>query len=256
MAGTFTDRVEKVYAEKTEGLWRKTRIVLALFVVYVLVLFSPFVKFYPTNIHGLERLATEDVLSLATLSADASIFELPFEDIKTTLELHPLVEEARWVYGLEGLSLEITERRIVARYCTSTCSEPSDYLYLAKGPDEGYVTLSLQNEIPTVPLVTTTVWNDALASALWTLTPSQVALITDILPTEDTPLFENDVRLKLSHITPYIYVSTGELPVLMQPSIYQQLITSVDSLTEQPASLLCGINENNVLVCVKSSFTN
>lgn len=256
MAGTFTDRVEKLYADKNEGLWRKTRIVLALLVVYVLVLFSPFVKFYPTNIHGLERLNRDDIISLATLSADASIFELPFEDIKTTLELHPLVEEAKWVYGLEGLSLEITERRLVARYCTSTCVNDSDYLYLAKGPDEGYVTLALQAQFPIVPVVTSTIWNDAIASALWTLTSDQLAQITAILPTHDTPLFANDVRLQLDDITPFVYVSTGELPLLMQPAIYQQLITAVDSLTVQPASLLCGINENNVLVCVESSFTN
>lgn len=256
MAGTFADRVEKAHAEQHERLWRKTRTVLALLVVYVLILFSPFVKFYPTNIHGLERLTTDEILELGSISDNSSIFELPLEEITVSLKQHPLVDDAYWSYSLEGLSLELIERRLVAKTCLGTCVTPANYLYYAKGPSEGYVSVSMADAYPEVPTVSVAVWTDALASALWTIPASQLAKIEAIYPALDTVQFTQDVRLKLQSSDPMIYIAIGELPLLLQTNVVTQLETILSNLSETPASLICGVNSTNALICASSSFTN
>lgn len=252
MAGTFVDRVERFYQQRIEKLSRKTRTVIALFVIYGLLLVSPFITFYHTNIYGLAQLDASTVLALAELTSSGSVFDIPMETVIDTLETHPLIEDAYWSYGMDGLSLVVSERRVVAFYCEDTC-ETQIGRYYAKGFAAGYVEYQEEGITYDVPNVHLGVWNDQLAASLHALTSDQLASISDIYSALDTVSFDLDIRIQLQGSDSMIYVSLGDLPSLMAKNL--EILNYLAELSA-PTNLICGVSPTRQLSCVETSFTN
>ena len=251
MAGTFVDRVERFYQQRIETTSRKARLVVALFVIYGLLIVSPFITFYHTNIYGLQALDAQTVLELGDINSSASLFDLPLNTVVSSLETHPLIEQAYWSFGMDGLSLYVQERHVVAYYCESVCNN-GEGRYYAKGFQAGYVQYVPSAPV-NVPTVYPGVWNDALASSLHALSLTQLALIAEIHPALATPTFAHDVRVILEGTTLSIYVSLGDLAKLM--TVSSVILEEINTL-DLASNLICATNSDNELVCVETSFTN
>lgn len=251
MAGTFVDRVERFYQQRIEKTSRKARLVVALFVIYGLLIVSPFITFYHSNIYGLQTLDAQTVLELGAIDSSASLFDLPLNNVVSTLETHPLIEQAYWSFGIDGLSLYIEERHVVAYYCESTCDD-GEGRYYAKGLQAGYVQY-VPNEPVNVPTVYPGVWNDALASSLHALSASELAIIAEIHPALATTTFSHDVRVILEGTTHSIYVSLGDLTKLM--TVSASILEEINTINAS-SNLICASNSDSELVCVETSFTN